>query len=56
LFNKIVKLNVLSMFFVNVANPVGGFVAPDDVKVPFEVFAQKLGLITHAGIVKVVLV
>jgi hypothetical protein len=43
------------MFLVIVANPVGGVVAPDDVKVPLEVFAQKLGLITHAGIVKVVL-
>ncbi len=56
MFKRIVNLNVLSMFFVIVANPFGGIVAPDDVKMPLEVFAQKLGLITHAGIVKVVLV
>jgi hypothetical protein len=40
LFKRIVNLNELSMFFVNVANPVGGVIAPDDNKIPLEKFGQ----------------
>ena len=42
------------MFFVKVENPTGAVVAPVDVKVPTEVFGQKFGLITHAEMVKIV--
>ena len=37
-----------SMFLVNVANPVGGVVAPIDVRVAIGVFAQELGVIVQA--------
>ena len=42
------------MFFVRTANPAAGVDAPIDDKVPWLVFAQKLGVITHAGITSIV--
>jgi hypothetical protein len=39
LFEEIVIVKVLSKFFVRVANPSGGGVAPVDVKVPITVEA-----------------
>ena len=42
------------MFFVKVENPTGAVASPIDVKVPTELFVQKIGLITHAVMVKMV--
>ena len=46
--------NVLSPFFVILANPASGAEVPVDVNVPVLVFAQMLGLTKQAGIVKFV--
>ena len=43
----------LSMFLVNVANPIGG-VPPVGVRVPTDVSEQMFGLTTHAEIVNIV--
>ena len=46
--------NVLSPFFVIIANPAAGTEAPLDVNVPMVVFTQVDGATMQAGIVKVV--
>lgn len=52
-FEDIIILKVLSRFFVNSAKPAGG-VPLIEVRVPVEVEAQKLGVITQAGMVRIV--
>jgi hypothetical protein len=43
----------LSLFFVRTANPTGGVITPIEVIVAEIVFGQKLGVITQAVIVNV---
>jgi hypothetical protein len=53
LFDKNLKLNELSAFFVAVANPAGESVVPIDDKVNEDVLKQMFGIITQAGRTKV---
>ena len=41
-------VNEPSAFLISAANPVGGVVAPIDVRVAIVVFAQELGVIVQA--------
>ena len=54
MLEEIAIVNVLSPFFVILANPASGAEVPVDVNVPVLVFAQMLGLTKQAGIVKFV--
>ena len=42
------------LFFVSTANVLSGVSVPDDVRAPWEVFRQMLGLTIQAGIVRIV--
>jgi len=53
LFDKNLKLNELSAFFVAFANPAGESVVPIDDKVNEDVLKQMFGDITQAGRTKV---
>ena len=44
-------VNELFAFLISVANPVGGVVAPIELRVILAVFAHVLGVITQAGII-----
>ena len=46
-------VNELFAFLISVANPVGGVVAPIELRVILAVFAHVLGVITQAGIFSV---